>query len=66
MEQLLFVFSESAEGFAAAAIGHSIFTQADTMEELEKMVRSAVICHFVEGKRPKSVRLVREISIFTI
>jgi hypothetical protein len=43
-------------------LGQSIFTVADSLEELNEMVRDAVICHFEEERRPKIIRLhfVRE------
>jgi predicted RNase H-like HicB family nuclease len=46
----------------AEALGQSIFTVADTLEELNEMVRDAVMCHFEEESRPKIIRLhfVRE------
>ena len=47
-------------GYTAAALGHSIFTQGDTLEELRTMVRDAVQCHFgdgVPGPMPKVIRL---------
>ena len=37
-------------GFVAQALGHSIFTQADSMEELREMVKDAVRCHFGDGE----------------
>ena len=54
---------ESPEGgYSAEALGHAIFTVADTLQELNEMARDAVICHFEEETRPKSIRLhfVRE------
>jgi hypothetical protein len=49
-------------GFAAEALGYPIFTVGGTLEELNEMVRDAVICHFEEENRPKIIRLhfVRE------
>ncbi len=47
-------------GYTAAALGHAIFTQGDTLEELRVMVRDAVQCHFgdgVPGTMPKVIRL---------
>ncbi len=45
--EVIFAVSESPEGgYEARALGHSIFTQADTMEELKTMVQDAVRCHF--------------------
>jgi hypothetical protein len=58
--EIVFAFEESPEGGSEAqAIGHSIFTQANTMEELEANVKEAVACHFAEGKLLPTVRLVK-------
>ena len=58
--EIIFAFKESPEGgYEAQAIGHSIFTQADTMEELEANVKDAVACHFGEKKILPTVRLVK-------
>jgi hypothetical protein len=47
--QITFVVEESPEGgYEAHALGYSIFTQADSMDELHEMVRDAVRCHFDE------------------
>jgi len=49
-------------GFEAQGLSTSIFTEADSLEELRVMVRDAVNCHFEEDLRPKVIRLhfVRE------
>lgn len=47
------------DGYTASAVGHSIFTQADTLAELKRNVRNAVICHFGEAKRTAPIRLIR-------
>ncbi len=58
MDEIIFVVSEPPEGgYAAEALGHAIFTAADTPEELNWMVRDAVVCHFEEASRPKIIRL---------
>ena len=58
--EIVFSFKESPEGgYEAQAIGHSIFTQADTMEELETNVNDAVACHFGERTTLPTVRLVK-------
>ena len=45
-------------GYVARALGHSIFTQGDDLEDLRKMVKDAVACHFAEpASRPKIIRL---------
>ena len=56
--EIIFSVEESAEGgLEARALGYSIFTQADTLDELRKLVRDAVQCHFEEGDRPAVIRL---------
>jgi hypothetical protein len=56
--EIIFSVKESAEGgYEAQALGHSIFTQADTMSELKRNVREAVHCHFDESKAPSVIRL---------
>lgn len=61
--EIIFLVEESTEGgYEARALGHSIFTEADTFEELKEMVQDAVSCHFEEGEKPRLIRLhvVRE------
>ena len=63
MNELIFLVEEAPEGgFTARALGHSIFTEGETLEELRRNVREAVQCHFDEGKAPQVIRLhfVRE------
>ena len=56
--EIIFSVQESSEGgFEARAIGHPIFTEADSMEELRDMVRDAVRCHFDADVRPAVIRL---------
>jgi hypothetical protein len=61
--EVIFLISDSPEGgFEARALGHSIYTEADTHDALRDMVRDAVACHFDEAERPGVIRLhfVRE------
>jgi hypothetical protein len=61
--EVLFLVEEAAEGgYIARAMGHSIFTEADTWDELKEAVRDAVHCHFDVGQQPELIRLhaVRE------
>lgn len=47
-------------GYVATALGHAIATQGETIEEVRKMVREAVHCHFGDGaagETPKVIRL---------
>ena len=58
MVEIVFVVDEALEGgFTARAVGESIFTEADTLDELRVNVRYAVECHFDEGQAPKVIRL---------
>lgn len=58
MTEILFNVTEAPEGgFTAHAAGHSIVTEADTLEELRQHIREAVECHFDEGQAPKLIRL---------
>ena len=56
--EVIFAVEESPEGgFEARALGHAIFTQGETMEELRQMVRDAVRCHFEADAIPSVIRL---------
>jgi hypothetical protein len=57
--EIIFEVVESPEGgYEAHALGASIFTEADTLEELRKNVREAVRCHFDKVEdRPLLIRL---------
>ncbi len=59
MTELLFIVEEAAEGgYVAHAVGASIVTEADDLEQLRVMIRDAVRCHFDEdAERPKAIRL---------
>lgn len=58
MNEIFFLIEEAIEGgYTAKAIGESIFTEGDTMEELKENIREAVQCHFDEEKLPKIIRL---------
>ena len=57
MEEIIFVVEESPDGgYTARALGQSIFTEANTLEELKEAVKEAVHCHFDENP-PKLIRL---------
>jgi len=56
--EILFLVQPSSEGgYEARALSHSIYTEADTLEELREMIRDAVHCHFGEAERPGVIRL---------
>lgn len=57
MTEIIFIVEESPEGgLEARALGESIFTDGDSMEELKDNIRDAIKCHF-ENESPKIVRL---------
>jgi hypothetical protein len=63
LKEIIFLVEEAPEGgYTARALGHSIFTEADTLEELKEAVRDAVLCHLEEDRRPTLLHLhiVRE------
>ena len=39
-------------GYAARALGYSIFTVGDFWDDLKDMVQDAVLCHFEDGEAP--------------
>lgn len=56
--ELIFLIEEAIEGgYTAKALGESIFTEGDTIEELKNNIREATICHFDEDKLPKIIRM---------
>ncbi|XUX00463.1 MAG: 2-oxoisovalerate dehydrogenase [Dehalogenimonas sp.] len=58
MNEIIFLVQEDPEGgFTARALGQSIFTEADTLDELKSQVRDALACHFGYGAAPPVVRL---------
>jgi hypothetical protein len=62
MEEIIFLVEESPEGgYIAKGLGVSIFTQADSIEELKGMVKDAVKCHYDDTiKRIIRLHIVRE------
>ncbi|RDC57747.1 2-oxoisovalerate dehydrogenase [Pedobacter chinensis] len=58
MNEVFFLVEESLEGgYVAKALGESIFTEADNMDDLKKNIKEAVLCHFDEDKMPKIIRI---------
>ncbi len=62
MTEIIFEVQEDKVdgGFVASALGPSIHTQGETLEELREMVRDAVQCHYGDsqaGEKPKMIRL---------
>ena len=57
MTEIIFIVEESPEGgYEARALGHSIFTDGETIKELKENIKEAIHCHFEEDI-PKIIRL---------
>jgi hypothetical protein len=57
-KEVLFLVEEEPEGgYVARALGYSIFTEADSWEDLKSAIRDAVQCHFDEEDLPDLIRL---------
>jgi hypothetical protein len=57
-KEIIFEVTESPEGgYEARGLGHSIYTQAASLDELREMVRDAVRCHFGPDAGPAVIRL---------
>jgi hypothetical protein len=58
MTEIIFVVEEAPEGgYTARALGASIFTEAESLDNLRAAVRDAVQCHFEPDLAPKIIRL---------
>jgi len=58
IKEIIFLIEESVDGgYEAKAIGHSIFTEGETYEEVKENIKEAVKCHFEENETPQIVRL---------
>jgi hypothetical protein len=58
MSEIVFEVAQEADGgFIAEAIGESIFTQADSGDELKANAREAVQAFYFDSTPPASIRL---------
>ena len=58
MKELIFLIEEAPEGgYIARALGESIYTETDSLDELKNLIKDAVICHFEKEDIPKIIRL---------
>jgi len=58
--EIIFSIEESPEGgYEARALGFSIFTAADSLDELKSMIRDAVSCHFDPSEKPSLIQIRR-------
>lgn len=58
MTEIIFEVIKSDDGgYEARARGHSIFSQGEDWNELQQMVREAVLCHFDQNETPRVIKL---------
>lgn len=63
LREIIFLVEEAPEGgYVAQALGDSIFTEADTWDELKSAAQDAVQCHF-ESEIFTSVRFSKPFSV---
>ena len=56
MNEIIFLVENEIEGgFTARALGESIFTEGDDLEDLRANIRDAVNCHFETDEKPKVI-----------
>ena len=47
MSEIIFVVENSDEGgYTAKALGYSIYTEGETLDELKENIKDAIKCHF--------------------
>ena len=57
-KEIVFLVEESIDGgYEAKALGHPIFTEGESLQEIRESVKDAVRCHFDNDDLPKIVRL---------
>ena len=58
MKEIVFLVEESQDGgYFAKALGHSIITQGDNINQLKIMISDAIRCHFEKEEIPELVHL---------
>jgi predicted RNase H-like HicB family nuclease len=58
VKEIIFIVEESPDGgYTARALGESIFTEGDTIEDIKEAIKDAVRCHFEEEDLPKIIRI---------
>jgi len=56
--EIIFYIEESMDGgYEAKALGHSIFTEGDSFDELKENIKDAVKCHFDGKGIPQIIKL---------
>jgi len=62
--EMIFMVEEDLEGgYTASALGNSIFTEAETLDELKRNIKKSLECHFDKKEEIPAViilHIVRE------
>lgn len=60
MNEIVFLIEDAVEGgLTARALGESIYTEADDLNDLQIQIRDAVNCHYEEGSKPKVLSKIK-------
>ena len=52
-KEIIFLVEESVEGgYEARALGHSIYTDGESLEKVKEAIKDAVRCHFSNELMP--------------
>ena len=59
VKEIIFIVEEDPEGgYNARALGYSIFTEGETLDEIKEKIKDALKCHFdKEEDIPQVIRL---------
>ncbi len=58
MSEIIFLVEAAVEGgYTARALGESIYTEGEGLDDLRNNIREAVVCHFDPAKKPKLIRM---------
>jgi len=58
LKEIIFIVEEDPEGgYTSQALGYSIFTEGETLEELKENIKNAIKCHFDKIETPLFIRL---------
>ena len=58
MKEIIFIVEEDPEGgYTAKALGYSIYTEGENLDELKANIKDSLKCHFEENEIPLYIRL---------
>jgi hypothetical protein len=57
-KEIIFMVEESIDGgYEARALGYSILTEGENLDDLKMAIKDAVKCHFVDKEAPHIIRM---------